>query len=489
MKKNIMHLSLLKILFLVSVFNFYQMNLTSAEEVNDINTINNEKQKSLQRIKMHKLKNGMNVLLIPDKSIPIIGHFLIYNVGGLNDFHGRSGLAHFLEHLMFKSTKNFSDKALTKYFGDNGIHFNAFTSTDQTQYYELARACLLPNIMTFESDRMSNLLLDQKEIDIEREVIKEERRMRVEASAQEEFLEKLVELHYNNNYFGKSLIGSMRDIDSISYEDLENFYKIFYNPQNSILVLSGNIDEENITKLVEEKYGHLTNNSINKNQAKFISNASYAPPSDVTRRIEIGTQAVNVDSYFYMLSAPSIIGGNVKKSIEMEFLSYILKAGKGMLSDKLVNELKIATGVSIQHELFSHDQSPLLIKIGLRDKGNVEKLDKFMEDFFINIDKELNEQEIDRVKGMFRANFIYLMDSMPSKARFYGNAILAGLSTEQTNKFPDIIDNIKIEDLKSLIKEVFVNGSKTIGILASKESSDMTSPVEEVHSEKISEEV
>ena len=281
----------------------------------------------------------------------------------------------------------------------------------------------------------------------------------------------------------------MRDIDSISYEDLENFYKIFYNPQNSILVLSGNIDEENITKLVEEKYGHLTNNSINKNQAKFISNASYAPPSDVTRRIEIGTQAVNVDSYFYMLSAPSIIGGNVKKSIEMEFLSYILKAGKGMLSDKLVNELKIATGVSIQHELFSHDQSPLLIKIGLRDKGNVEKLDKFMEDFFINIDKELNEQEIDRVKGMFRANFIYLMDSMPSKARFYGNAILAGLSTEQTNKFPDIIDNIKIEDLKSLIKEVFVNGSKTIGILASKESSDMTSPVEEVHSEKISEEV
>jgi zinc protease len=414
-----------------------------------------------------KLKNGLEVLLVPDNKTELVMHSVFYKVGGLQDFYGKAGLAHFLEHLMFNSTKNHKRGELVDFFDKNGTIYNAATGNELTFYYELGGKNLLEDFIRFESDRMKNLLLNDEEINREREIIKEERRMRVDNIPEEKFLEKLLNIFYNNDYYGVSLIGSMNDLHSILNQDFRNFYYKYYNPSNAILVIAGNFDLKKTKILIDKYYGILKNDEVDL--SNYYKNLNPELPSK-TKNLFFEERDKNIkqSNYYYLTTAPTFSSKNKKEGFAAELLSYVIENGDNMLKKKLVEDMKIASNVSIQYNSFGSDNSPFLIKITPVDNSKIHEIKDFMNDFFKNQKTIISEEELKRLKNLYIGQNIYMMDSLHNKAMMYGQIMLSGMDPKLMNDFKNYIENVTISDIEEIYKKVFVENSYIVGILSGK---------------------
>ncbi len=410
---------------------------------------------------LYKLKNGMDVLLIPDNKSELIVHSVFYKVGGLQDFYGKAGLAHFLEHLMFRSTKNHKSGELIDFFDNNGMIYNAATGHELTFYYEFGRKELLEDLMKFESDRMQNLVLKDDEINKERGIVKEERRMRVDNVPEEKFLEKLSEIYYNNGYYGQSLIGSMNDLNAISNQDFRNFYYKYYNPNNAILVVAGNIDIKKTKKLVEKYYGSLKNNNHNLVECYRNSKPEINKANLVFRQDD---KNLTQSNYYYMANGSTFASKKQNSGFINEFLAYIVENGDRMLKKKLIEEKKIASNVSVQYNSFGYDKSPFLIKITPIDDSKIKEIEEFMRDFFKSSNNIISNQELKRLKNLYIGQNIYMMDNLQAKNLFYGQAMVIGLSPHKINNIEKYIKRITVSDLNDAYRELFVKNNHIVGI-------------------------
>lgn len=411
------------------------------------------------------LKNGMRVLLMKRDFQNIVSHSVFYDVGGLNDFFGKAGIAHFLEHLMFRSTKNQESGKLINFFDKNGVRYNAGTGFEFTVYYEVARKELLENLMQFESDRMMNLIVKDDEIAKERAIVKEERRMRVDDVPDEKFLEKMSELYYNNNSYGQSLIGSINDLNATENQDFRSFYKRYYNPKNAVLVIVGNVDFADTMRLVNKYYGELEN----RRSEDALSSGYRA--TDFNKNFLQGGLELRADSknqnsnYYYLTVAPSFFHG-MKDGVLADFLSYFIVHGDNMLYRKLVEEMKIALDVSVQYDAFSKDGAPFLIKITLANNGRLNQLKDFLDDFFRNIiHYSIDAKELERLKGLFIANKIYQDDNIEMVSMFYGRGLLSGLKISEIENYKRFIDGISARDVSHMISRVFNKNISMVGVL------------------------
>ena len=190
------------------------------------------------------LKNGLQVVVVENNRAPIVTSMIWYNVGSMDEERGKSGIAHFLEHLMFKGTKKYPGSYSSKFISRNGGTENAFTSFDYTAYFQTISSDKIEKILELEADRMKNLVLSKDQIESERNVILEERNQRIDSDPSSILDEKLRRILFLNHTYGIPIIGWKHEIKKLKYEDVFNFYKKFYRPSNAKLILSGDINIE-----------------------------------------------------------------------------------------------------------------------------------------------------------------------------------------------------------------------------------------------------
>jgi zinc protease len=434
---------------------------------------------NLYKIESFILGNGMRIVLNQDHSTNLISHYVVYNVGGLQDFHGKAGIAHFLEHMMFKSTKNFKEGELTKFFNDNGVSFNAGTGYELTVYYATFVSHLLENIMNFESDRMQNLILKEDEINIERNVIKEERRMRVENVITRSFLEKLEAIQYDSSYYGASLIGLMSDLDNIKIDDLQDFYDQYYDPSNATLILSGNIDLEKAKDLSEKYYGKL----INRTKKNFIKDRSIniklleliKTKIGQTFYLDLKSDKAKSPTYIQVFSAPTLRSeseNSLKLALALDILIKILKESKGMIYSELVEKQKIASNLNIYYDSFGEDYYPLKILINSDKNKGLDVFEEKIHSFFANDLKNLlTDEKIKKTARIIGINHLYAMDNLENRAEFISYAALVKQIQdpgEFLNEYPKLLFEITKDDILKVADEVFIKGPSTIGKILAK---------------------
>lgn len=372
-----------------------------------------ELEKAIQfPVEKYTLKNGLTVLLHPDATIPAVSVQQWFRVGSKDEKVGRTGLAHFFEHMMFKGTKKFGIETWSTFLNSKGAEMNAFTSFDYTGYYINAPSDNVELLLQIESDRMRNLSLNPKDVMSEREVVKEERRMRYEDNIEGGIREKIQDLMYKNLPYRWLPIGSMADLNAASQDDLHSFYKTFYSPNNAVLVVAGSFQADQVKKWIEKYYG-----KINKEE---IVRPTYPP--EVAQKVE--TRATIERE----AQAPSVAIGyrlpdqNSRDHFALDLLSIVLGQGQSSrLHKELVYKGQIALGTSS----YSSAQSlagTFMIAASLRPKADVDKALSLIEGQVKNLRSGLlSQKELDKARNMFMKDYVDGLKKVSSRARQIAN--------------------------------------------------------------------
>jgi zinc protease len=404
------------------------------------------------RVSEFKLANGLQVIVVPDHRAPVVTHYVWYRAGSADEPPGVSGIAHFLEHLMFKSTDKLGSGEFSKTVARMGGQDNAFTTHDLTGYFQRISKDRLPKVMAMEADRMVNLKLTEKEVGTERDVILEERRSRTENNPSSILGEQMQAALYQNHPYRIPIIGWMHEIRKLSREDALNFYKRFYAPNNAIVVVAGDITADEVKTMAEAAYGALKPNPDIKARMR-----PQEPPHRAARRVEVkDPRAGNASVRRYYLG-PSY---STAAPGEAEALHILLKiAAQGSTSrvyQKLVVEEKIASGAGGWYSGSSLDSGSIGLYATAAEGVSLDKVEAGFDRVLHELrEKPITADELQRAKKAFIAEFIYESDSQSALARRYGEGLLLGLTIDQINGWPDAIAKVTAEDVKAAAIKYF----------------------------------
>ena len=397
------------------------------------------------------LDNGLDVVVISNHRSPVVMQMLWYRVGSIDEPVGKSGMAHLLEHLMFKGTSRFPDGEFSKLVARNGGNENAFTSFDYTGYHQTVSADRLEMIMQLEADRMSALVLNDSDIKTESDVILEERRQRVGNNPSGKLrLKAGASLFANGHPYGRPIIGWEGEIESITRSDLLDFYKKYYVPSNAVLVIAGDVTAQTVQKLAVKHYGPI--------------NGGKAPPRpllglpDIPKSAEVIVRDARVKQPAWSRSiiAPSLGSENAARIAAFEVLSQVLGGGT---TSRLYKSMVIGEGKAVSAgSIYSSDpMGPGRFIFYASPKpgadldtiaNDIEKeLKKLIEDGFM-------DGELDRVKKRMLADAIYVRDELKSGAWALGGALAAGHKISDVENWPDNIKNINEADIISAAKQI-----------------------------------
>ncbi len=359
-------------------------------------------------VQKYELKNGLVVLLHPDNSIPSVSIQQWFKVGSKDEVPGRTGLAHFFEHMMFKGTKKFPKDTWGKFLNSKGAEVNAFTSNDYTGYYINAPAEHLDLLLQIESDRMRNLTLDPKEVASEREVVKEERRMRYEDNIDGGIREKMADLMFEKLPYHWLPIGSMADLNAASMDDLHAFYKTYYSPNNAVLVVAGQIDVEQTKKLIEKYYGNLPREEIRRPTITQEVPQSKARKAVITREAQSPTIAVG-----YIL--PDLKSHD---HYALDLLSIILGQGQ---SSRLYKKLVYENEIALNAYASSWGQTlagQFSVYVTLKPKIRPELAADLVEGQIRGLRERLvTQKELDKARNLFLKDYVDGLKKVSGRAR------------------------------------------------------------------------
>lgn len=398
-----------------------------------------------QQVTTFTLDNGMDVVVIEDHRAPVVTHMVWYRVGAADEPRGVSGIAHFLEHLMFKGTDEIPDGAFSKIIAANGGQDNAFTGQDYTGYFQRIAADRLELVMKMEADRMVDVVITEEHVRTEREVIIEERNSRTDNSPDALFSEQMRAALYMNHAYGVPIIGWRHEMEELDLDDVNAFYDRYYAPDNAILVVAGDVTPERVRELAEVYYGPLKP-SGNPPDAR-----PQEPPQLAPRRIAMEDPRVRQDYVMRSYLVPAYNPEEPKTAAALMLFSSVLGDGiASRLSQSLQLEQKIAIGSGAWYSPQSRDVTGLTM-YGVPAPGHT------LEEVEAALDAQLAElietgptqEELDRVKRVLRAGRIFALDSQSSQARRYGAALAMGFSVEDVQNWPDVVESITIEDIKA----------------------------------------
>lgn len=397
------------------------------------------------------LANGMKVVVIPDHRAPVVTHMVWYRVGAADEVRGTSGIAHFLEHLMFKSTEKIPVGEFSKIVARLGGQDNAFTGHDATSYFQRVSKDRLPTVMAMEADRMVNLRLDEKEVLTERDVILEERRSRIENNPAALFDEQLNAALYMNHPYGVPVIGWYHEMAKLSRSDAMTFYKHYYAPNNAILVVSGDVTKEEVAKLAETTYGKIPSNPAVVTKRERPTE----PPQIAARRIEYkDPRAGNASVHRYYL-APSYVTAKPGEAEALDLLMKIVGAGStSKLYKKLVVEQKVASQISADYQGYGLDYGTISLYGVASDGVDLSKVEAAADAVLADVAKNgVTVGELERAKTSFLADYIYESDNQQSLARRYGWGMAVGRTVEQIESWPAAISKVTLDDIKRVAAE------------------------------------
>ncbi len=407
------------------------------------------------------LANGMKVVVAPNHRVPVVTHMVWYKVGSADDPPGKSGAAHLLEHLMFKGTKKMKPGEFSEILARNGGQENAFTSHDYTGYYQNVAVDRLKMVMELEADRMTNLAFTAKDVETERLVILEERRMRTDNDPAGTLREHSNAALYLNHPYRRPVIGWEREIRALELADVMSFYKRWYAPNNAILVVAGDITAKQLRPLAEAAYGKIPPVDLSPRARP------QEPPQAAARRVTLKDKRVRIPAWSRSFLSPSHGAGDSKLADPLEVLAEILGGGATTrLYKALVVDAKLAVSAGASYSPDSMGPTGFSFYASPRPGVSMEKLEAAMEAQITKLLKEgVTKAEVARAKQRMQAQAVYARDSLRTGAQVLGAALSSGRTVEDVESWPERVGAVTLDQVNAAARAVFKEGRSVTSLL------------------------
>lgn len=417
------------------------------------------------QVETAKLENGLEIIVIPDFRADVVTHMLWYRVGSADEPKGKSGIAHFFEHLMFRGTENIAPGEFSKTVARLGGQDNAFTSYDFTAYYQRIHRDKLATMMKMEAERMQKLIIDAEIVAIERDVILEERSMRVDGNPSSLLSEKMRARLHDGTAYAVPVIGWRREIERLNAEDAGAFYRRYYAPDNAILVVAGAVTLAEVIELAETHYGPLRPANSPRSELKAARDLRVSKYDTIET---LADARVYQPSWRRMYRLPAYTPETKRQLAALDVLAEILGSGTGRLYQRLVVEDQIAVSAGAYA-----DTSRLLngeFVIYVRPTQNIG-----LADLHAPIEEEINklkevfvsEAELARAKVQLVSGLVYARDSQQSMAQIFGRAAALGHEPSDVLQWPDEIDAVTRADIRAAAKAFLLPEHSLTGHLVS----------------------
>jgi zinc protease len=406
------------------------------------------------------LDNGMQVVVLENHRAPIVTHMVYYRVGAADEPRGVSGIAHFLEHLMFKGTPDVPAGEFSRRVRAVGGYDNAFTTQDYTGYYQTVPAAALDLVMRMEADRMRNLELTDDVVGPERDVILEERRVRIDNSARALFGEQVGAALYQNHPYGTPTIGWRHEMKQLDRDDAITFYNRFYRPNNAILVVAGDVTAEQVRTLAERYYGPLEPGGVPSRDWTI------EPPHLAPVRVEMTREDVGDTVFGRSYLAPSYVYGESGEAYALQFLARILGGSTGRLYQALAVEQRLASSISAYYS--PSDRGPATFSIYASplpgtDPATLEtaidaEIAKLLRD-------GVTDEEVERARTRLESAAVFARDDLSGAARTLGEALAIGRSVDDVESWPERIAAVTKDDVEAAADHVLHIERSVTGVL------------------------
>lgn len=408
-----------------------------------------------------KLSNGLRVIVKEDRRAPTVVQMVWYRTGAIDEKDGSSGLAHMLEHMMFKGTKTVGPGAFSRRVAAAGGRDNAFTSQDYTAYFQQIPKRALPEMMQLEADRMANLKLEPKEFTPELKVVMEERRMRTDDNPQALVWERMNSVAFQEHPYRRPVIGWMDDLEHMTWQDAEHWYRQWYTPSNATLVVVGDVDHDALFKLAEKYYGVIKPHALPERRALFEPQ-------------QLGIKRINVKApaklpYLAMAwKVPKLMDVDKDRDpYALQMLAAILDGhDASRLSRHLVRGQKIAQSAGAGYDPTLRGLAQFVLDGQPAEGHTVAELETALRAEIHAIqEKGVSEAELERVKTQLVAQQIYKRDSMMGQAMEIGALEVIGLHWQDIEKMLDRLRAVTATEVQSVAKKYFMDDTLTVATL------------------------
>jgi zinc protease len=407
------------------------------------------------------LGNGLRVIVKEDHRAPTAVHMVWYGVGAMDEVDGASGLAHVLEHMMFKGTRKLGPGEFSKRVAALGGRDNAFTSLDYTAYFQLVPKRALAQVMTLEADRMADLKLDEKEFAQEIKVIMEERRLRTEDDPQSLLQESMNAVAFQAHPYRRPVIGWMNDLENMTWRDAQDWYRRWYAPNNAILVVVGDVEHAAVFRLAERTYGVIARRTLQQRRPVV------EPPQLGSKRLSVKAPA-KLPQLMMAWKVPRL--KDVERDREpyaLEMLASLLDGhDASRLSRNLVRGQKIAQTAGAGYQSLLRGEAQFTLDGQPAEGRTVVELETALRNEIRRIQEEgVSAEELARIKTRSIASQIYKRDSMMAQAMEIGSAEVIGISWRDIDKILDRIRNVTTEEVQEVARKYFQDERLTIAVL------------------------
>lgn len=409
-----------------------------------------------------KLANGLEVVVLPDHRAPVVTHMIWYKVGAADETPGKSGLAHFLEHLMFKGTAQNPGSRFSQVVADIGGQENAFTSSDYTGFFQRVPREHLKEMMAFEADRITGLVLTDDVVRPELNVVLEEQNMRVANNPNSRLAEQIDAALYLNHPYGRPVIGWRPEIEKLTRDDALAFYRRFYTPNNAIVVVAGDVTAAEVKEDADETYGKVAPRAEVAPRRR-----PQEPPQEASRTVTLADPRVEQPSLSRAYLVPSRTSAKPGVSEALEVLAHILGSGE---NSRLYRSLVVDQAVAITAGAY---YSPTALDYGKFGIYATPRSGKTLHDVEAAIDVAVADirehgvtaDELSLAKNRLIADAVYAQDNQATLARWYGAALATGQTVEMVKRWPDDIRAVSADAVRDAARTWLDSRASVTGYL------------------------
>lgn len=409
-----------------------------------------------------RLDNGMEIVVIPDRRAPVVTHMVWYRNGSADDPAGKSGIAHFLEHLMFKGTEAHAQGVFSEAVAEVGGQENAFTSTDYTAYFQRVSKEHLAMLMGFEADRMTGLLLEDAVVGPERDVVLEERRMRTDTDPSAQLQEAVQATVFSHHPYGTPIIGWGHEIEGLGRQDALDYYHRFYTPENAILIVAGDVEAAAVEALARETYGRVPARGEAPQRQRRRE-----PEPRAHRLVTLADPKVEQPSVQRVYVVPSYRTGSARDAAALEVLGHLLGGGStSLLYKALVLDKKIAVSAGSYYMGTALDDTRFFLWALPTPGVTLEALDDAIEAVIADVaTTPVAAGDLTRAQTRLVADAVYAQDNQSSLARWYGAALATGLTIPDIERWPSDIEAVTAEDVRAVAASYLARRRAVTGYL------------------------
>ncbi len=412
------------------------------------------------------LDNGLEVVVIPDRRAPVVTHMLWLKVGSADEEPGKSGIAHFLEHLMFKGTEEHAQGEFSARIAEVGGRENAFTSYDYTAYFQQIAPEHLETMMAFEADRLTGLVLTDEVVDPERQVVIEERNSRIETQPNSILSESVNATLWQNHGYGVPIIGWMHEIEQLNRADALEFYQRYYAPNNAVLVVAGDVDVDQVRELAERHYGPIP---ANRELGQRLR--TQEPPQRTQRTVTYRDERVTVPAYSKTWVVPSYTTADDGEAEALDLLAEILGGGiRSRLYQALVVEKGIATSAGAWFRGTALDDTVFGVYGAPRGTATLEDVERETDIEIARIAEEgVTAEELEAAKNRYLRSIIFARDNQSGMANMYGSALTTGSTVDDVEEWPERIRAVEADAIQAAAQNYLDQDRAVTGYLLPQE--------------------